>query len=123
VFTQIEHLRPDTHGHNVTVKVVSQKIVVEKARLDGTKIRVAECVTGDATGTLILTARNQQIDVCTPGSTIVVRNAKIEMFKGFMRLAVDKWGSIKAAPEPATFEVNMKNDVSAVEWELVTVAD
>lgn len=61
----------------------------------------------------------EQIDVCTPGSTVVIRNAKIEMFKGFMRLSVDKWGSVKLAPEAAKFEVNQKNDLSAVEYELV----
>uniref|UniRef100_A0A2P2JDG7 Single-stranded DNA binding protein Ssb-like OB fold domain-containing protein n=1 Tax=Rhizophora mucronata TaxID=61149 RepID=A0A2P2JDG7_RHIMU len=27
-----------------------------------------------------------------PGMTIILRIAKIDMFKGSMRLAVDKWG-------------------------------
>ena len=49
----------------------------------------------------------------------MIRNAKVEMFKGFMRLAVDKWGSVKPAPEAAKFEVNVKNDLSAIEYELV----
>jgi len=58
-----------------------------------------------------------------PGKTVVVRNAKIDMFKGFMRLAVDKWGKIEQAKEPAKFEVNTENNLSTVEYELVTVND
>ena len=45
------------------------------------------------------------------------------MFKGFMRLTVDKWGKIEAASQPATFEVNTQNNLSAIEYELVTIHD
>jgi len=127
VFITVDQLRPGTHGHNLVLKVVSCNVVVEKTRTDGTKIRIAEAVVGDHTGVITLTARNKQIDVVQPGQTIIVRNAKIDMFKqgsrleGFMRLAVDKWGKLERAPEPATFEVNTQNDTSTVEYELVTI--
>lgn len=62
-----------------------------------------------------------QIDVVQPGQTIIVRNGKVDMYKGFMRLAVDKWGKLEKAPTPASFEVNEKNNLSAVEYELVNV--
>ncbi len=61
-----------------------------------------------------------QIDRVQPGKTVILRNAKIDMFKGFMRLAVDKWGKIDST-ENATFEVNSENNLSKVEYELVTV--
>jgi replication factor A1 len=57
-----------------------------------------------------------------PGKTIIVRNAKIDMFKGFMRLAVDKWGKIENAPD-LNAEVNTQNNLSNIEYELVTVND
>jgi len=130
VFVTVDQLRPGTHGHNLILKVVTCNVVVEKTRTDGTKIRIAEAVVGDHTGVITLTARNKQIDVVQPGQTIVVRNSKIDMFKqgsrleGFMRLAVDKWGKLERATEPATFEtVSTQNDVSTVEYELVTVDD
>lgn len=63
----------------------------------------------------------EQIDLVQPGKTVIVRNAKIDMFKGFMRLAVDKWGKLEASPEIANFEVNQENNLSTVEYELVTV--
>lgn len=55
-----------------------------------------------------------------PGATIILRNAKIDMFKGSMRLAVDRWGRIEVT-EPANFEVREDNNLSLVEYELVTV--
>ena len=50
-----------------------------------------------------------------------MRNAKIDMFKGFMRLAVDKWGKIESYKPPKQFEALKDNNLSLVEYELVTV--
>ncbi|KAG8376220.1 hypothetical protein BUALT_Bualt09G0040400 [Buddleja alternifolia] len=58
------------------------------------------------------------VDLMSPGSTVILRNAKIDMFKGSMRLAVDKWGRIEVT-EPATFVVKEDNNLSLVEYELV----
>ncbi|GAA0149920.1 hypothetical protein LIER_08974 [Lithospermum erythrorhizon] len=62
------------------------------------------------------------IDLMKQGSAVILRNAKINMFKGSMRLAVDKWGRIEVS-EPATFVVKEDNNLSLVEYELVTVTD
>jgi len=122
-FVKCDSLKPGTSGHNIVLKVASCNVVVEKNRSDGSKIRIAEALVGDDTASLILTARNDQIDVVQPGNTIEARNAKIEMFKGFMRLAVDKWGKVVKAASAATFEVNKANNLSNVEYELVPVRD
>jgi replication factor A1 len=42
------------------------------------------------------------------------------MFKGSMRLAVDKWGRVEVT-EPAEFVVKEDNNLSLVEYELVNV--
>jgi len=123
VFITVEQLKPGTHGHNLVLKVVSCNVVVEKTRTDGTKIKIAEALVGDGTGCMTLTARNKQIDVVQPGHTIIARNAKIDMFKGFMRLAVDKWGKLESATEAAPFEVKTDNNLSTVEYELVTITE
>lgn len=60
------------------------------------------------------------VDLMKPGATVILRNAKIDMFKGSMRLAVDKWGRIEVT-EPASFTVKESNNLSLVEYELVTV--
>eukprot|EP01120_Amphizonella_sp_Union-15-10_P009701 TRINITY_DN3739_c0_g2_i3.p1 TRINITY_DN3739_c0_g2~~TRINITY_DN3739_c0_g2_i3.p1 ORF type:complete len:169 (+),score=36.47 TRINITY_DN3739_c0_g2_i3:487-993(+) len=120
-FVKCSALKPGTKGHNLLLKVLSSEVVVEAERSDNTKVKFAEAVVGDETGSIVLTAKNDQVDIAQPGSTIEIRNAKIDMFKGYMRLVVDKWGKITQATSPATFEVNRSNNLSTVEYELVPV--
>ncbi|KAF3666311.1 hypothetical protein BC332_19322 [Capsicum chinense] len=133
VFVKTESLKPGTHGHNLTVKVVESKTV--KATGGGSRggrssaslnsrgpVRLAECLVGDETATILFTARNEQVDMMKPGATVILRNAKIDMFKGSMRLAVDKWGRVEVT-EPADFDVNQENNLSLVEYELVNVEE
>ncbi|KAL3631440.1 hypothetical protein CASFOL_024424 [Castilleja foliolosa] len=124
VFVKVESLNPGTNGHTLVVKVVNSNTVLQNgaassSRLRGT--RIAECLIGDETAVILFTARNDQVDMMKPGNTVIIRNAKIDMFKGTMRLAVDKWGRIEVT-EPATFVVKEDNNLSLVEYELVTVA-
>ncbi|CAI9763201.1 unnamed protein product [Fraxinus pennsylvanica] len=125
VFTKVDQLRPGTNGHNVVVKVVSANVVMQKGRPDGPQLRqmrIAECLVGDETGTIVFTARNEQVDLMKPENTVILRNAKIDMFKGSMRLGVDKWGRVEVT-EPASFTVKEDNNLSLVEYELVNVAE
>ncbi|KMZ56380.1 Nucleic acid-binding, OB-fold-like protein [Zostera marina] len=125
VFTKVEQLRPGTAGHTLIVKVVSSKLIMQKGRPDGPQIRqmrIAECLVGDETGIIIFTARNQQVDLMKPNTTVTLRNAKIDMFKGSMRLAVDKWGRVEIM-DPANFTVREDNNLSLVEYELVNVVE
>lgn len=120
-FTTIEQLRPDTTGHNLTIKVVERKVVLNRPGGRGPATKIAECLLGDATGVIVFTARNEQVDQLEPGSYAVLRNAKIDMFKGSMRLAVDKWGKIDAAVGDVSFKPKLDNNLSLVEYELVQV--
>jgi replication factor A1 len=70
----------------------------------------------------LLTVLRTAVDLLKPGTTAILRNAKIDMFKGSMRLAVDKWGRIEVT-EPATFTVKEENNMSLVEYELVNVPE
>lgn len=55
------------------------------------------------------------------GSTITLMNAHAKVNGGFLKLEVDKWGIIKpAAPEDVIEDaVNLQNNLSEVEYELV----
>ena len=90
-FVLVESLRPGMSNLNLTLKVLEATEVLNKRHPDGSSTTISECVAGDASGTITLTARNKQAALCTPGATVTVRNGKIDMFKGTMRLAVDKW--------------------------------
>lgn len=120
---KVDQLRPGTTGHNLVVKVVSCKVVVNRTRPDGSSVRIAECTVGDETGTITLTARNAQVDLMVADKTINVRNAKIDMYKGSMRLAVDKWGLIEASETTLDEPVKVDYDLSAVEYELVPATE
>lgn len=125
VFIKVNQLLPGTAGHTLVVKVVSSKLVVQKPRssADHTRpVRIAECVVGDETGVIVFTARNEQVDLMKEGVTVILRNAKIDMFKGCMRLAVDKWGRVEVK-EPSSIIVKEDNNLSLVEYELVSVVD
>lgn len=62
------------------------------------------------------------VDLMKPDATVILRNAKIDMFKSSMRLAVDKWGRVEVT-EPASFQVKEDNNLSLVEYELVNVVE
>ncbi|KAJ9537628.1 hypothetical protein OSB04_030361 [Centaurea solstitialis] len=125
VFSKIDHLKPGTAGLTLVAKVLSSEIVLQKGRAVSPNlrnVRIAECLVGDETGTILFTARNDQVDLMKPGTSVIIRNGKIDMFKGSMRLAVDRWGRIEVT-EPVTFEVKEDNNLSLVEYELVKVAE
>uniref|UniRef100_A0A1J3DIC7 Single-stranded DNA binding protein Ssb-like OB fold domain-containing protein n=1 Tax=Noccaea caerulescens TaxID=107243 RepID=A0A1J3DIC7_NOCCA len=124
VFVKVDDLKPGTKGHTLTVKVVDQNSVPQKPGAASSShlrpARISECLVGDETASILFTARNDQVDLMKPGTTVNLRNAKIDMFKGSMRLAVDKWGRIEVT-EPAEINVKEDNNLSLVEYELVNV--
>ena len=78
-------------------QVVRAKVVVNRPKGDGTMVRVNECLVGDDTGVIVFTAKNEQVDTMSPGKTLTIKNAKIDVYKGCMRLMVDKSGTIEDA--------------------------
>ncbi|KAK8969786.1 hypothetical protein KSP40_PGU004472 [Platanthera guangdongensis] len=125
VFTKVDQLRPGTTGHTITVKVVDSKIIKQSRRPDGPQSRqprISECLVGDETGMVVFTARNDQVELMKADATVVLRNAKIDMYRGSMRLVVDKWGRVEVT-DPADFQVKQDNNLSLVEYELVNVVE
>ncbi|RZC28242.1 hypothetical protein D0Y65_000306 [Glycine soja] len=70
--------------------------------------------------TLFTDVKFRKMDMMKEGATVTLRNAKIDMFKGSMRLAADKWGRVEVT-EPASFTVKEDNNLSLIEYELVNV--
>lgn len=121
VFKKVADLRPGTHGHNLHVKVVKAQVVVDRPRgPKGQPLKVAECIVGDETAVIVFTARNEQVDLAQEGAYLTLRNAKIDMYRGSMRLAVDQWGKVEAL-EGSSFQPKADNNLSLIEYELVTI--
>lgn len=120
VYIEVNQLQPGTRGHNIKAKVSEIRSVLERPRRDGSTLTIAEVLIGDETGCVLFTARNEQIDIIKGAKEIILRNCKVEMFKGFMRLAVDMWGLIERT-EGNIKKINVENNLSNTEYELVTV--
>ncbi len=66
--------------------------------------------------------RAAQLDVLVPGAAVVVRNSRIGVFGGFLRVSVDKWGTLRAAPDgiastpDAPPRVRLDNNLSLEEY-------
>merc|ERR1711918_46517 len=106
--------KPEQKGLNFYMKVVKGPEAVE-----GTDAK--EVLAGDESGSVILSIRSgEQEAACKAGALIRVQNAHVRMIKGHIRLIVDKWAVLKAAAEGSCEigEVDDKNNVSAVEYEL-----
>jgi hypothetical protein len=79
-------------------------MVVDKRRVDSSRVRLAEVEIGDETGTVSLRARDDQIDtleeVSKSSGAVVLRNCTLELYQGkHIRLAITKWGKLATYPD------------------------
>eukprot|EP01084_Bolivina_argentea_P019630 36490_1 len=120
-FSKVEQLSPASVGFNLIVKVGKIKSIMNRLNLDGTRLRISEAIIGDSTACIILSLRNDQISMVGEGDCLILRNAKIDMVNnGYMRVAIDRWGLIEKVNEAQSAdEINLKNNLSEVEYELV----
>lgn len=105
------------------------RLVVDKNRVDGSRVRLAEVEVGDETGTVSLRARDEQIDLLEEipcNGAVVLRNATIELYQGkYIRLAVTKWGKISKYPDqiqstPAPpLKINLDRNYSLINFSLI----
>lgn len=118
IVVQVSALDPDSKGINLIGKVIEVKVILERKKIDGSHIKIGEALIADATGCILITARNEQLNVLNPGSWVTVRNGKIDMFSNRMRLVVDRWGLIESSAAQ-NVTVNTQNNASETEYELV----
>lgn len=126
-------LQPPREGFNLCVLVGKVEIVVDKYRVDGSRVLVAEVEVGDETGSISLRARDDQIDllrrVSEAKGAIVLRNCTIELYQGkHLRLGVSKWGKmslypdgIESTPDPP-LSMNKQLNFSLVDLNIVAQA-
>lgn len=104
--------------------------MVDKRRVDGSRVRLAEVEIGDETGTVSLRARDEQIDVLAKVSeragAVVLRNCTLELFQGrHIRLAITKWGKISVYPDniastpPPPSKMNLERNFSRIDLTIV----
>ncbi|CAN6970128.1 unnamed protein product [Brassica rapa subsp. trilocularis] len=112
---KVNQLKPGTSGHTLTVKVVDRYSVLSFIRPG----RIAECLVGDETASIIFTARNDQVDLMKPGTTVNLRNTKINMFHGFTSQLLKNLRYRFLPRTPTLVTVKEDNNLSLVEYEPV----
>ncbi|CAG8671799.1 1483_t:CDS:2 [Dentiscutata heterogama] len=91
-YTEVVNLQPEQHQVNLRVKVIAQIMFGEVDEGESTlsKIKVAEFLVGDSSGCIIVKAINEQISLLQPQTCVLIHNARVEMYRGFMRIVVDQ---------------------------------
>jgi len=116
-YTTVDKLEPESHGHNLKVQFIEMNFVIDETLSDGSRYARGIGLVADSTGSVVLIAQDDQLNLLVPGKNYSLRNAKIVMFKGFMRLEVDEWGKI--VPINEIINPKVSKNVSLIEYELV----
>ena len=107
----IAELTPHSRGVELTVKIVEKRDEREvTARATGKQHRVTEFLVGDATGSIILTLWDDDIEKVEAGSCYLIKNGYITTFRNSMRLNTGRYGTLEPVEE--TIEVDTENNVS-----------
>jgi replication factor A1 len=118
VDVKVGELTPASRAVNVIAKVVSKTEIRNIATgRDGSPHRVCDALVGDETGCVYLTLWDDNIEKVNEGDTIRVGNGYVNLFKGNIRLNIGRYGTIEAAKEPLTGEVNTENNLSTKVYE------
>lgn len=113
VDAKVGELNPASRAVNVTAKVVSKTEIRNIATgRDGAPHRVCDALVGDETGCVYLTLWDDNIEKVNEGETIRIGNGYVSLFKGNMRLNIGRYGTLEAAQEAFTGEVNTENNMS-----------
>merc|ERR1719336_2388097 len=101
---KVSKIKPVMRGVNIYVKVLKLPEAVGDSDLK-------EVVVGDDTAIITLRVRGERVKICEVGKALRVQNAHVIMFKGFIRLEVDKWTALAPTDEKVG-TVNETKDIS-----------
>ena len=117
----MSQLEPGTRV-NMHLKVGAITIIRERRRYDGGAMnRVAEVIVGDQYGCVKLMAFDEQLDIIKEGEIITLRNAHANVVKEHLRLEVDRWAKVEKCTGVKVPSINLSNNASDIEYELVNV--
>ncbi len=111
---KISGLKPLQKKIYVIVKVEDKAEEREvTVQSDGRFHRVCEALVGDESGCIMLSLWDEAIDAVQKGNYYKITNAYTSMYRGSIRLAAGKYGSVVQAE--GNFEVNTANNLSLKE--------
>ncbi|MHA2363118.1 MAG: single-stranded DNA-binding protein [Candidatus Hodarchaeales archaeon] len=102
----IKELKPYHNRFNVAFKVISkgeEREVSNRNNPDETH-RISDIIVADQTGSIIISAWDDDIDLLEEGKGFTLNNGFVNVFRDSMRLARGKFGNFEETD--ASFEVN-----------------
>jgi len=109
---KISNLSPWSRSVNLLAKVVKkgeEKFVASK--FDQREHKLSETLIADETGAITLVLWDENIDKVNEGDVVMITNAFVKPFKGFMQLNLGRYGSIEMVNEEIP-NVNVENNLS-----------
>lgn len=118
VNVKISELTPDSRAVNVTAKVVSKgEVRSTTSGRDYSTHRVVDALVGDETGCIYLNLWDDNINKVNEGDTLNIKNGYVNLFRGYMRLNIGRYGSFEIVQESQIKEVNTENNMSSKQYE------
>lgn len=109
---KIGNLSPWSRSVNLLAKVVKkgeEKFVASK--FDQREHKLSETLIADETGAIMLVLWDENVDKVNEGDVVMITNAFVKPFKGFMQLNLGRYGSIEMVNEEIP-NVNVENNLS-----------
>ena len=118
VDVKVGELTPNSKAVNVTVKVVSKgEVRSTTSGRDYSMHKLAEALVGDDTGCIYLNLWDDNIEKVNEGEILSIKNGYVNLFRGFMRLNIGRYGSFETVKEPKITNVNTENNLSSKQYE------
>ncbi|MHA1685660.1 MAG: hypothetical protein ACTSYD_04535 [Candidatus Heimdallarchaeaceae archaeon] len=116
--TTIAELGPNTRELNFKAKVIELGEIKAITKRDtGEEHQVQEILLGDETGTVLLSAWNENVNAFEVGKTYLFRNAKTILFQRHIRVSLGRLGTVEEI-DSTIEEINEDNNVSEAEHEM-----
>ena len=95
-FSKVDEIKYNKNGYNLYLKIISKNILIDRKRIDGTRIAICDFIVGDETGVIKMRLRNKNyIDLLKEGDDIIVRNCKVFYISQRIRIQVDAFGKVE----------------------------
>ncbi len=118
VNVKVNELTPNSKAVNVTVKVVSKgEVRSTTSGRDYSPHKVVDALVGDETGCIYLNLWDDNVEKVSEGDTLSIKNGYINLFRGYMRLNIGRYGSFEKLTESPITQVNTENNLSSKQYE------
>lgn len=113
---KLHRVIPNTQGHNLVVKVMSKRVLVDKMTAAGTRHFHAHYTVADDTGSMLLDVHE---DVQLPiNSVVALHNVATKVINYKIRLSLGKWSSVETTTRTIRGQIRTDPNFSEVLYKL-----